>query len=257
MAVCRGGGRLARTRHNLEAAELTQAGWRARWKARRWFITADGEAGKAWGNETIRWHPGEGWAEIKLPAPLAHLANRPHGRYRLSCQVSFPHRGDEVAAQAASGAVRYDISYDPARGRWYMDASWRTDPGEPPAVDWLRERPVLAVDLNHDHLAAWVVLPDGNPAGAPVSVPLMMAGLPASHRDGLLRDAISTLNRMAKRHGCRAVALRRPGLRRRTRARPGKARPPALARQARPVLPPARRRHPDRRVQGPAHADGP
>ena len=81
---------------------------------------------------------------------------------------------------------------------------------------------MLAVDLNHDHLAAWVVPPDGNPAGAPVSVPLMMAGLPASHRDGLLRDAISTLNRMAKRHGCRAVALRRPGLRRRTRARPGK-----------------------------------
>jgi hypothetical protein len=88
-----------------------------------------------------------------------------------------------------------------------MDASWRTDPGEPPAVDWLRERPVLAVDLNHDHLAAWVVLPDGNPAGAPVGVPLMMAGLPASHRDGLLRDAISTLNRMAKQHGCRAVAI--------------------------------------------------
>ena len=77
----------------------------------------------------------------------------------------------------------------------------------PPAVDWLRERPVLAVDLNHDHLAAWAVLPGGNPAGAPVSVPLMMAGLPASHRDGLLRDAISTLNRMAKRHGCRAVAI--------------------------------------------------
>ena len=37
------------------------------------------------GNETIRWHPDEGWLEIKLPAPLAHLANRPHGRYRLSC----------------------------------------------------------------------------------------------------------------------------------------------------------------------------
>jgi hypothetical protein len=39
---------------------------------------------------TGRWHPDEGWAEIKLPVPLAHLANRPHGRYRLSCPVAFP-----------------------------------------------------------------------------------------------------------------------------------------------------------------------
>jgi hypothetical protein len=207
LGVCRGGRRLARARHNLEAAELTQAGWRTRWQAQRWFLTADGEADKAWGNETIRWHPDEGWVEIKLPAPLARLANRPHGRYRLSCPVRFPHRGDEVAAQAAGGAVRYDISYDPERGRWYIDASWRADPGQPPALDWLRQMPVLAVDLNHGHLAAWVVLPDGNPVGAPVTVPLAMAGLPASHRDGLLRDAISTLIRVAKDHGCRALAI--------------------------------------------------
>ena len=54
---------------------------------------------------------------MKLPAPLAHLANRPHGRYRLSCPVEFAYRGGEAAAQAASGAVRYDISLDPAKGR--------------------------------------------------------------------------------------------------------------------------------------------
>ena len=95
----------------------------------RLFLTADGEKDKAWGNETIRWHPSEGWLEVKLPAPLAHLANRPHGRYRLSCPVAFAYRGDEVAAQAATGAVRYDISDDPARGRWYLDASWKAAPG--------------------------------------------------------------------------------------------------------------------------------
>lgn len=110
MAICRGGGRLAKARHNLACAKLTEAGWRARWEPKRWFITADGEADKTWGNETVRWHPGEGWVEVRLPAPLTHLANRPHGRYRLSCQVAFPHRGGEVAAQAVSGAVRYDIS---------------------------------------------------------------------------------------------------------------------------------------------------
>jgi len=61
-----------------------------------------------------------------LISALARLANRPHGRYRLSVPVRFGYRGGDVAAQAATGAVRYDISYDPARGRWYLDASWKT-----------------------------------------------------------------------------------------------------------------------------------
>ena len=112
--VVRGGKALLRKRGNLAAAGLTEAQWRGRWEAARLFLTADGEKDKPLGNETIRWHPGEGWLEIRLPAPLAHLANRPHGRYRLSCPVEFSYRGDEVAAQAAAGAVRYDISHDPA-----------------------------------------------------------------------------------------------------------------------------------------------
>lgn len=107
-------------------AGLTEARWRDRWESSRLFLTADGEADKAWGNETIRWNPNEQWLEVKLPAPLARLANRPHERYRLPCGVGFPYRGDEVAAQAATGAVRYDISRDPASGRWYLDASWKT-----------------------------------------------------------------------------------------------------------------------------------
>jgi hypothetical protein len=141
----------------------------------RWFLTADGEAGKLLGNETLRWNPDEGWLEVRLPGPLAHLANRPHGRYRLSCRVEFPYRGDEVAAQAATGAVRYDISYDPGRGRWYLDASWRAPARPVPPPGELRARPVLAVDLNHGHLAGWAVTPDGNPAGPPVTVPLALA----------------------------------------------------------------------------------
>ena len=67
----------------------------------------------------------------RLPTPLARLANRPHGRYRLSCRVQFPYRGGDVAAQAATGGVRYDISLDPARRRWYLDASWKTPVTEP------------------------------------------------------------------------------------------------------------------------------
>jgi hypothetical protein len=108
MGICRGGKHLAKSRH-LDSAKLTRSEWRARWGAHRWFITADGEADKVWGNETIRWHPVEGWAELKLPTPLSHMANRPHGRYRLSCQVSFPRvprvgKCTAAARRAASAA---------------------------------------------------------------------------------------------------------------------------------------------------------
>ena len=207
VSVVRGGKRLLRKRSNLAAAGLTEEQWRAEWESARLFLTADGEKDKAWGNETIRWHPGEGWLEVKLPAPLAHLANRPHGRYRLSCPVAFAYRGDEVAAQAASGAVRYDISHDPARRRWYIDASWKAEPAPGPSLEDLRRHPVLAVDLNHGHLAAQAVTPDGNPAGPPVTIPLALAGLPASQRDGRLRAAISSLTRLARQRGCRAVVI--------------------------------------------------
>ena len=33
-----------------------------------------------------------------------------------------------VIAVVARRAVRYDISYDPQRGRWYLHASWKTTP---------------------------------------------------------------------------------------------------------------------------------
>jgi hypothetical protein len=206
VSVCRGGYRLAKARHNL-AAGAAPAGWRQEWDAGRWFLTADGEAAKKWGNETLRWNPGEGWLEVKLPGPLRHLANRPHGRYRLECPVGFPYRGDEVAAQATTGAMRYDICHDPGRGRWYLDASWRPPARPVPALEDLREHPVLAVDLNHGHLAAWVVTPDGNPAGPPVTVPLTLAGLPASQRDGRVRAAVSALIGLAREHGCQAIAV--------------------------------------------------
>ena len=78
-----------RKRNNLAAVGLTVEQWQAQWQAERLFLTADGEAGKAWGNETIRFNPDEGWLEVKLPGALAHLANARHGRYRLSCEVAF------------------------------------------------------------------------------------------------------------------------------------------------------------------------
>jgi hypothetical protein len=75
VSVVRGGRRLAKAHHRLDDARLTEGQWRQRWEAERWFLTADGEADKRLGNETIRVDPEAGWLELKLPTSLSHLAN--------------------------------------------------------------------------------------------------------------------------------------------------------------------------------------
>jgi hypothetical protein len=130
--VTRGGRALLRQRANLAAAGLTEAQWRARWEAARLFLTADGEAGKPWGNEMIRFSPDEGWLEVKLPAPLADLANRPHCRYRLSCPVTFSYRGDEVAAQAATRRRHGQPRRDPGPPRQPGSHQGNLSPHEAP-----------------------------------------------------------------------------------------------------------------------------
>jgi hypothetical protein len=207
VSVCRGGRRLALLRHHLEEAGLSDMQWQQQWKAARWFICADGEADKAWGNETIRWHPDEAWVELKLPASLAQLANRPHGRYRLSCPVGFSYRGEEVGAQAASGAVRYDITNDGVRRRWYLDASWKLARATSPPIGELRNNGVLAVDVNAGHLATIAVDASGNPVGRPLTIALKTAGQSSTTRDGHLRAAISQVLAIAKRRGYQAIAI--------------------------------------------------
>jgi hypothetical protein len=207
-SICRGGHRLAKARHSLHAAGLSQSEWRERWDAERMFITADGEADQLLGNLTIRWDPADGSLEIRLPAPLERLANRPHGRYRLGCPATFSHRGDEVAAQALSGALRYDIAYNPIKHRWYCDASWKIkDVAQSPTLESLRKSPVVALDLNHGHLALCVVDPSGNVVGNPRTISLELAGLAATTRDGRIRAAISEVLGVVKVHGCRAVVI--------------------------------------------------
>jgi hypothetical protein len=213
VSVCRGGRRLAKLRHALgrDDVPVTEAEWRARWTAGRWFLTADGEADKRWGNETIRIHPDQGWVELRLPTPLAHLSNTSGlaATYRLSCPAVFSHRRDEWAAQAASGAVRYDLAFDPGKGRWYVDASWRL-PASTRAVPSLGEvgqHRALGVDLNAGHLDCWMLDPSGNPVGAPHTIPLQFDGLPASTRDGRLRQAVAAIIRRATIRGCRSIVV--------------------------------------------------
>ena len=208
-SIVAGGRRLAKVRHDLADADLTVEQWRERWDAARMFLTADGEAGAPGGNYTIAVTP-EGVVSIALPAPLRHLANAPRGRYVLAWQVAFAHRGREwVDRVAANLPVRYDIHFDPERGRWYLDASWSI-PAEATDIDSLAGRHLLGVDLNADHLAAHVIDRHGNPVGPPVTVPFDLTG-PTSQRDGRLRAAITTLIGIASSNGCAAIAVENLG----------------------------------------------
>ncbi|HYY80855.1 MAG TPA: hypothetical protein VFD04_17000 [Actinomycetes bacterium] len=211
VSLCRGGRRLARLRHTLGQGDVrvAEVAWRARWQAARWFLTADGEAAKQWGNETIRVHPEEGWLEVRLPTPLAHLSNT-SGRaatYQLTCPVVFNHRAAEWVAQVATGAVRYDLWFDPVRARWYADASWRLPSSPVPSLEQLRQHPALGVDLNACHLDGWVLDRSGNPLGVPHTIPLDLDQLPASTRRGRLRAAVAAVIRLANASGCRSIIV--------------------------------------------------
>jgi IS605 OrfB family transposase len=204
--VVRGGKRLLGTRHNLDKAQLTEAEWRKRWEAGRWFLQADGESGKKFGNETIRVTP-DGEVSIKLPAPLAGLANARHGRYVLAAQMRFPHRGQEWADRVeANRAVAYRIHYDTERGRWYVDASWQIPPTKTIPLKAALPNGVIGVDTNADHLAAWRLDTHGNPIGRPRRF-FFELNQGAQHRDAQVRHALTRLLNWAKTCGVKAIAV--------------------------------------------------
>ncbi|MFC7643789.1 hypothetical protein ACFQX6_25720 [Streptosporangium lutulentum] len=204
--VARGGRKMANTRHHLDAARLTEPEWREKWQTTRWFLSADGESGKRFGNETIRITP-DGEVRIKLPAPLADLANTPHGRYMLAAKVSFPHRGTEWADRVeASRAVAYRIHYDVARQRWYLDASWTFPVVATVSMPTALARGVIGVDTNADHLAAWRLDPRGNPVAQPRRFFYDVSGT-ADHRDAQVRHALSRLLNWAQTCGVTAIAV--------------------------------------------------
>nr|BFE31098.1 IS200/IS605 family element transposase accessory protein TnpB [Actinomadura rugatobispora] len=206
--VVRGGGKLARARHHLDDAGLTGREWRERWEAGRSFLQADGESGKRFGNETLRVTP-DGEVSIRLPAPLAHLANAAHGRYVLSARVAFQHRGAEWADRIeANRAVAYRIHHDPDRDRdrWYLTASWQRGPVHAVPLDAARARGVIGVDTNADHFAAWHLDACGNPVGDPMRFGHDLTGT-ASHRDAQIRHAITRLLHWARRRGVTAIAV--------------------------------------------------
>ncbi|MGW1845121.1 IS200/IS605 family accessory protein TnpB-related protein [Streptomyces sp. NPDC001966] len=204
--VVRGGKRLLNTRHHLADARLTEEQWRERWEAERWFLAADGESGKRFGNETIR-VTDTGEVSIKLPAPLAHLANTKHGRYVLASTVRFAHRGVEWGDRiAANRAVAYRIHLDVDRERWYLTASWQRPVVQAVPLATARARGVVGVDTNADHFAAYHLDPHGNPTGEPHRFFYDLSGA-ATHRDAQIRHALTQLLHWAKQTGVAAIAI--------------------------------------------------
>ncbi|WP_411090033.1 IS200/IS605 family accessory protein TnpB-related protein [Streptomyces sp. 061-3] len=204
--VVRGGKRLLNTRHHLTEARLTEDEWRQRWEAERWFLAADGESGKRFGNETIRVTP-DGEVSIKLPAPLAHLANTRHGRYTLTVRIAFAHRGAEWADRiAANRAVAYRIHLDTERGRWYLTASWQRPAIQTIPLETARARGMIGVDTNADHFAAYRLDPHGNPVGDPHRFGYDLSGT-AGHRDAQIRHALTRLINWAVRAGVAAIGI--------------------------------------------------
>ncbi|TJZ39725.1 transposase, partial [Streptomyces piniterrae] len=202
----RGGRRLLKNRHNLAAAKLTETEWRQRWEVERWFLQADGESGKRFGNETIRVTP-DGEVSIKLPAPLAHLANSRHGRYVLASKVAFAHRGAEWRDRIEQNrAVAYRIHCDVQRGRWYLTALWTRPVVKTIPLEAARAEGMVGVDTNADHFAAYRLDRHGNPIGAPRRFSYDLSGA-ADHRDAQVRHAITRLLHWAKRCGVAAIGI--------------------------------------------------
>ncbi|MHB1626727.1 MAG: IS200/IS605 family accessory protein TnpB-related protein, partial [Candidatus Dormibacteria bacterium] len=203
--ITRGGKRLLRHRLHLDQAGITKEQWRARWDASRWWLTANGESGKSFGNETIRVSP-EGVLEVDLPQPLAQLANVTIGgltRYRFQAAVHFSyHQAEWLAQVRGDRAVAYTMSFDAAKDRFYIDASFTpASPAPVPAYPELlldQATRTLAVDHNHGFLAPALLDRSGNPVGRLRHIPLVTEDLSASTRDGHLRQAITQLLDLAE-----------------------------------------------------------
>ncbi|MFE3460555.1 IS200/IS605 family accessory protein TnpB-related protein [Nocardiopsis aegyptia] len=158
------------------------------------------------GVRTLRLRP-DGEVSIRLPAPLAHLANAPRGRYVLACTVRFRHRWQEWADRVeASRAVAYRIHYDAERARWYISASWQRPKTRTLPLEAARAQGMVGVDTNADHLAAYRLDVHGNPVGNPERFFFDLSGA-VSHRDAQARHALIRLLRWTQRTGAQAIGI--------------------------------------------------
>jgi IS605 OrfB family transposase len=210
--VVEGGKRLATTRHNLDSANLTPSQWRDSWDCARYRIQAIGSGDEPFGNLTITVTP-DGQVSLRLPRPLEHLANAPHGRYVLCGTAVFSHRADDWRTRITDGkAVSYTITRKPDRAGRYLTAEWcppaTVDALCPPRVhgEVRALGPVVAADLNDGHLAVRRLDKHGNPVDRPRRIDIDLSGSSA-RRDAQVCHAVARLIRYAVRHGIDNIAV--------------------------------------------------
>jgi hypothetical protein len=208
--VVQGGKRLARTRHNLPAAELTVSEWREQWNCARDRIEAIGSRDEPFGNLTLTVDP-DGQVSVRLPKPLEHLANAPRGRYVLSGKAVFSYRADEWHARITGGqSISYAITRKPGRAGRYLTAAWALTPEtihpNTLGTDVRTDGPIVGIDLNEGHLAVRRLDEHGNPVGRPDRIGLDLSGSSA-RRDAQVRHAITRLIHYTRRHGITNVAV--------------------------------------------------
>ena len=210
--VTDGGKRLAKVRHNLDAATLTLPQWQTNWDCARYRIHAHGSGDEPFGNLTITIAP-SGEVSIRLPKPLEHLANAKRGRYVLTAPAVFGYRGQEWNTRIMGGqSVSYTITRKPGRAGRYLSASWAT-PAQSFAInpetsqaEVFADGAVVGVDLNYGHLALRRLDEHGNPVGAPARIDVDLSGRSA-RRDAQVRHAITRLIHYSARHGITTIAI--------------------------------------------------
>ena len=81
LSIVLGGTRLARKRHNLQAAGITLEQWRHQWNAKRMFISADGETGKGvWQRDHQGGASRQRWIHSDYPPAFAFCSSVQHAR---------------------------------------------------------------------------------------------------------------------------------------------------------------------------------
>ncbi|MEU2507812.1 IS200/IS605 family accessory protein TnpB-related protein [Streptomyces sp. NPDC007863] len=212
--VVRGGKDLLHGRLHPDRSGRSLEEWRDRWWEARNRIEADGEAGKTYGNQSLRVGP-DGVVVIKLPVVLAERY-REHcdrfGRYTLDARCRFAYRADEWRAQVeAHRSVGYTVRFE--GGRCYLIASFtpaeaglRLDADDEALMASALAGGVLGIDQNVDHLAVWRLDRHGNPVGRPGRIDVGHHG-PASCRDAGVRHLCSELIRAARKTGSTALVI--------------------------------------------------
>jgi hypothetical protein len=211
--VTEGGKRLAKTRHHPDPANLTVPEWHEQWECARYRIEAIGSSDEPSGNLTLTVTP-HGQVSLRLPKPLEHLANAPHGRYILSGTAAFSYRAEEWRVRITGGQpVSYTITRKPGRAGRYLTAEWSCPPttsdglcSQNPDREVRVCGPVVGVDLNAGHLAVRRLDAHGNPVGQPERIDLELAGSSA-RRDAQVRHAITRLIHYSLGHGISTIAV--------------------------------------------------